>query len=162
MGNPRGSGVGALRGPGLGCLFGTPVPLGHNPQYPWVRNAPEQWLDISCTVVCHPIICLPTDQFLPHYIHCIPITMLSKRVLRPTEKAQAIHEDRQHKCTANDADTTSEQNKRSRIEMSVKAKVSPQSSFNSTTNSNSTPWPTDHESASAMEATLMFSERDHT
>ena len=81
MGNSQGSGVGVLRGPGPGCLFGTPVPLGHDPQYPRVRNAPKQWLDINCTVTCHPIIHLPTDQILPHYIHCIPITMLSKRVL---------------------------------------------------------------------------------
>ena len=88
--------------------------------------------------------------------------MLSKRVPQPTEKAQAIHEDHQCKRTANDADTTSKQNKRSRIETSVKAKVSPQSSFNSTTNSDSTPWPTDHKSASAMEATSTFSECDCT
>ena len=33
MGNPQGSGVRVLRG--TGCLFCTPVPLGHNPWYPW-------------------------------------------------------------------------------------------------------------------------------
>ena len=49
-----------------------------------------------------------------------PITMLSKRVPRPTEKAQAIREDQQHKHTANDGDTTSEHNKRSRLDTSVR------------------------------------------
>ena len=86
------------------------------------------------------------------------MTMLSKRVPRPTEKAQAIHEDQQRKRMTNDGDTTSEHNKRSRLDTSVR---SPQSSFNSATgtNSDSTPWPTNHESAT--ENTLAFAEHDH-
>ena len=33
---PKGSGVRVLRGTGTGCLFCTPVPLCHDPWYPWV------------------------------------------------------------------------------------------------------------------------------
>ena len=74
--------------------------------------------------------------------------MFSKRISQPTEKAQALQEECQHKCKTHDTDNMINQHKRCRTEASTTTnQLSPQSSFNDPgMETDSTPWPTDHES----------------